>query len=116
MNDKDIEARLAHLDEVQGMLLEGLELAQASEGVRMQEDMLRDATISTLMSFVQDLAKRCGISPEEFGRHYQLRLKWWRDFHLRNLEDINPRASANLDNRTPEEADVEGAYPPLFEE
>jgi len=45
MSDKSIEARVADLDEMQGKLLEALEAAEASEGMRMQEDLLRDAMV-----------------------------------------------------------------------
>ena len=61
-----------------------------------------------------ELAVHEGLSPEDFGKHFELRFNWWHDYLLRLAEDVAPDVAARIDNRSLSDAGVPPSYPPLF--
>jgi len=103
-----IEERIEALEK----LMEGFDELTTAE---MRNKLLGDAKVMAIYSFVEELAAKADVSPENFLKHYELRLRYWHDYFLRQAEDLSPGHAAELDWRTLEQSAVTGPYPSMFD-
>lgn len=105
----EIIKRLEHLENQN----EQAEVAAVMEG---QNGVLREAKFAALFSLVHELAAREGVSQEQFVKHFEERVRFYRDYYLRIAENINPNWAGQIDVRGLTEMPDSESYSPLFPE
>lgn len=104
----DLNTRLKRLEQID-KVEEQLVLKNTSN------QTLEAAQFRALCSMVQELAEREGLSRELFVKHFEERVRHYRDYLLRIAENINPSVAAQIDERTPADMPETETFPRLFD-
>jgi hypothetical protein len=105
MTEYSLEQRVRHLEEK----LEFREKLIAEESALEPRKWGRD---QALLSIVQELAERLGISEEQFDAAYEERSAYFLDQVLLGIEQKHPRVAAEWDRRELDELPA-GRFQPL---
>jgi len=104
-----IESRLAALEQFAA-------LQDELETARMQNETLREAEAVALRSIVSDLAEQAGVTPEDFDRHLDLRLRWYHERLILRAGDRDPSLADRLSVQFPGESEPSpDGFPSLFD-
>ena len=104
-----IESRLAALEQFAA-------LQDELETARMQNETLREAEAVALRSIVSDLAEQAGVTPEDFDRHLDLRLRWYHERLILWAGDRDPSLADRLSVQFPGESEPSpDGFPSLFD-
>jgi hypothetical protein len=112
----EIEDRISALETTVALLKESITELAKQGPLNLANDKFSDARFFALYSIVMDLAKREGISPEEFARHHKKREQHFHERLLQKVEDRDPTLAAEIDKRSIDSVPTSDRYPPLFPE
>jgi hypothetical protein len=105
MNDTD--KRLKSIEEF-------IVIFSKARAEKMKSEQRDEARTSALLSMILELTAHAGMSQQQAFSHYKSRRDHFLDKSLRDVEDILPHRSAELDDRALSEVPVHAAFSPLF--
>jgi len=111
-----IETRLAAIESALEKLNAFAALQDELETARMQNETLDRADFLALRTIVAELAAEAGVTPEDFDRHLDLRLRWWHERLILRAGDRDPSLAERLSVEFPGESEPSpDGFPSLFD-